>query len=126
MTGNDWCLAVHGGVGDFTRATLSPEWDVGARNGLKRAVNAGAAILKAGGHATDAAQASVEVLEDDAHFNAGHGAVFSADGRNELDAAIMDGGTRPRRRDYRRAPGPKPRRAGTCGHGFGPACHVDG
>ena len=94
MTGNDWCLAVHGGVGDFTRATLSPEWDVGARNGLKRAVNAGAAILKAGGHATDAAQASVEVLEDDAHFNAGHGAVFSADGRNELDAAIMDGGTR--------------------------------
>ena len=54
---------------------------------------AGAKILDAGGSALDAVQAVVEALEDDPLFNAGRGAVFTADGRVELDAAIMDGAT---------------------------------
>ena len=90
-SGADWSLVVHGGVGDLTRATLTAEQDAGARAGLKRAAEAGAAVLARGGAAVDAVQAAVSVLEDDPHFNAGRGAVFSWHGRNELDAAIMEG-----------------------------------
>ena len=60
----------------------------------RRALDAGSAILARGGSAVDAVVAAVRVLEDDPYFNAGRGAVFSADGINELDAAIMDGANR--------------------------------
>jgi L-asparaginase / beta-aspartyl-peptidase len=60
---------------------------------MTRALQAGHAILARGGHSLDAVEAAVIVLEDDSNFNAGKGAVFTADGRNELDAAIMDGAT---------------------------------
>jgi beta-aspartyl-peptidase (threonine type) len=89
-----WTLVVHGGSGAFTRDRLSEAEDAGARAGLSAALEAGAAILSAGGAALDAVEAAVRVLEDDPHFNAGRGAVFTYDGLNELDAAIMDGATR--------------------------------
>lgn len=70
---------------------LTAEQDSAARAGLSAALEAGAAILKAGGGALDAVEAAVRVLEDDPQFNAGRGSVFTAEGRIECDAAIMDG-----------------------------------
>jgi beta-aspartyl-peptidase (threonine type) len=86
-----WTLLVHGGAGMMTRERLTPEQDAGSRAGLNAALDAGAAILAAGGDALDAVAAAVCVLEDDPHFNAGRGAALNWDGAAELDAAIMDG-----------------------------------
>ncbi len=90
----DWTLVVHGGAGQITRDTLTPDQDGAARAALGRALDAGGAILAAGGASLDAVEAAIWVLEDDPSFNAGRGAVFTYDGANELDAAIMDGGNR--------------------------------
>ncbi len=88
-----WSLVVHGGSGQLTPATLpGPEAD--CRAGLSAALAAGRAVLASGGSAVDAVVASVSVLEDHPLFNAGRGAVFTAEGRTELDAAVMDGSTR--------------------------------
>lgn len=89
-----WTLVVHGGSGRIERGTLSSEAEAGARAALGRALDAGSAVLAAGGAALDAVQAAVQVLEDDPHFNAGRGAALSFEGAAELDAAIMDGRTR--------------------------------
>ncbi len=89
-----WALVIHGGVGELTRAALTPAQDKAHREGLAHALDAGSAVLSHGGAALDAVEAAVRVLEDDPAFNAGRGAVFSHEGKNELDAAIMDGRTR--------------------------------
>jgi L-asparaginase / beta-aspartyl-peptidase len=89
-----WTLLVHGGAGSMLRGNLSAVQDAGARAGLGNALDAGSAVLAAGGSAMDAVAAAVMQLEDDANFNAGHGAVFTYEGINELDASIMDGATR--------------------------------
>ncbi len=89
-----WSLAIHGGAGVIERDKLSPEQDKAIRAALAQALDAGSAILAKGGSSLDAVAAALRVLEDDPHFNAGRGAVFTWDGRNELDAAIMDGRTR--------------------------------
>jgi len=89
-----WTLVIHGGSGRITRDTLAEAADRGARTALGDALDAGGAILANGGSALDAVEAAIGVLEDDPHFNAGRGAVLTADGRAELDAAIMDGATR--------------------------------
>jgi beta-aspartyl-peptidase (threonine type) len=86
-----WSLVLHGGSGVIDRADLSPEQDRAYREVLARAAEAGAAVLRIGGAALDAVEAAIHVLEDDPLFNAGRGAVFTAEGRIELDAAIMDG-----------------------------------
>jgi L-asparaginase / beta-aspartyl-peptidase len=86
-----WTLVIHGGAGSMTPATLTRAEEAGARAGLSAALEAGAAILRAGGTALDAVEAAVAVLEDDPHFNAGRGSVFTAEGRIECDAAIMEG-----------------------------------
>ena len=75
----------------MARATKPPEREQAARAALNRALEAGSEILARGGAALDAVQAAVQVLEDDPHFNAGRGSVFTHDGEVELDAAIMDG-----------------------------------
>ena len=90
----DWKLVIHGGAGVIERARLTPEKEREIRAGLDRALAAGAAVLKRGGTALDGVDAAVRVLEDDPNFNAGRGAVFTHDGKIELDAAIMDGRTR--------------------------------
>ena len=94
MVDSKWTLLVHGGAGSMERGKVSDEQDAGARNGLTRALDSGSPILSEGGCAMDAVSAAVMVLEDDPHFNAGHGAVFTYEGINELDASIMDGATR--------------------------------
>lgn len=86
-----WALVLHGGAGVIDRKELTPEQDAAYRAALTRATEAGAAVLKAGGSALDAVEAAIVMMEDDPLFNAGRGAVFAASGRNELDAAIMDG-----------------------------------
>lgn len=94
MADTNWTLLIHGGAGSMVRGKLAAEQDTGARNGLANALDAGVKILADDGDAMDAVAAAVMVLEDDAHFNAGHGAVFTYEGINELDASIMDGATR--------------------------------
>ncbi|MFN4297188.1 MAG: isoaspartyl peptidase/L-asparaginase family protein [Brevundimonas sp.] len=86
-----WSLAIHGGAGVIERADLSPEQDAAYRAALSTALEAGAAVLRSGGSALDAVQAAIALMEDDPLFNAGRGAVFTAAGANELDAAVMDG-----------------------------------
>jgi L-asparaginase / beta-aspartyl-peptidase len=86
-----WTLVIHGGAGVLERSAMTPERDKETRAALNRALAAGGAILDKGGSSLDAVEAAVKVLEDDPHFNAGKGAVFTYEGKNELDAAIMDG-----------------------------------
>ncbi|HET6905819.1 MAG TPA: isoaspartyl peptidase/L-asparaginase [Rhodanobacteraceae bacterium] len=82
-------LLIHGGAGVIRKDTDEAEQAI--RAALAQALRAGHAKLQAGGSALDAVGAAVVVLEDAPHFNAGRGAVFTHDGHNELDAAIMDG-----------------------------------
>lgn len=84
-------IAIHGGAGTLPRAQMNAELERKYRDGLAAAIEAGAAILATGGSSLDAVTRAVASLEDEPCFNAGRGAVFTLDGRNELDAAIMDG-----------------------------------
>ena len=84
-------LAIHGGAGVIERNALGAEAERGIRAELDRVLDAGHAVLGNGGTALDAVEAAVAMLEDSPYFNAGYGAVFTADGRHELDASIMDG-----------------------------------
>lgn len=85
-------LVIHGGAGVIKR-DMTPAKEQAVRAAMSRALQDGYARLKAGGSALDAVAAAITVLEDDPNFNAGKGAVFTHDGSNELDAAIMDGNT---------------------------------
>ncbi|SEJ30962.1 beta-aspartyl-peptidase (threonine type) [Frateuria terrea] len=85
-------LVIHGGSGVIKR-NLDHARENQVRAALARALQSGYAQLKAGKPALDGITAALTVLEDDPNFNAGRGAVFTHDGRNELDAAIMDGST---------------------------------
>jgi beta-aspartyl-peptidase (threonine type) len=86
-----WRLLVHGGAGVIERALLTPEADRAIRAAIDHSLGAGAAILSAGGSALDSVEIAAKELEDDPHFNAGRGSVFTYQGTNEMDAAIMDG-----------------------------------
>jgi beta-aspartyl-peptidase (threonine type) len=85
-------LVIHGGAG-VIRKDLTPEKEKLVRADLEAALSAGYAVLKDGGASLDAVTKAILVLEDSPRFNAGKGAVFTHDGRNELDSAIMDGAT---------------------------------
>ena len=87
----NWTLVIHGGCGAMRPETLPFGQEERARAGLAAALDAGEAILAAGGIALDAVEASARVLEEDPAFNAGRGSVLGAHGHAELDAAIMDG-----------------------------------
>lgn len=86
-------LVIHGGAGTITRANMTPEMEKAYTEALRAALQKGHAILKSGGTSLDAVEAVVRFMEDSPLFNAGKGAVFTHEGRNELDAAIMDGKT---------------------------------
>ena len=88
---NPYALAIHGGCGVLAPHHLEAAAWREARTDLARALRAGWALLRDGGRALDAVEAAVVVLEDSAHFNAGHGAALNAEGEHELDAAIMNG-----------------------------------
>lgn len=86
-------LAIHGGAGTITRASLSAEKEAAIRADLGEALDRGYQVLEAGGSSLDAVQAAILVLEDSPLFNAGRGAVYTADATHELDASLMDGKT---------------------------------
>jgi beta-aspartyl-peptidase (threonine type) len=86
-------LAIHGGAGVIELADMTQDMERAYRSGLEASLAAGRDVLAAGGSSLDAVVAAVSIMEDDPLFNAGRGATFTADGRNELDAAVMDGAT---------------------------------
>ncbi len=88
-----YVLVIHGGAGTLLKSTMTPEKEKVYREGLQTALNAGNEVLKKGGSALDAVEAAIKTMEDNPLFNAGKGAVFTNEGRNEMDAAIMDGKT---------------------------------
>ena len=86
-------LVIHGGAGNISRENLTAEKEKAYNEGLNAALTAGYAVLEKGGTSLDAVEAAIRVMEDSPLFNAGKGAVFTNEGKNELDAAIMDGAT---------------------------------
>ncbi len=89
-----WSIVVHGGAGVIERANLTPEVEAQYRVAMQRALTTGGGVLEHGGSSLDAVEAVISEMEDDPHFNAGRGAVFTAEGKNEFDASIMDGRSR--------------------------------
>lgn len=87
-------IAIHGGAGVISRASMTPEAEAAYRRDLESALDAGYAVLERGGSSLDAVTTAVRILEDSPLFNAGRGAVFNHEGINELDASIMDGANR--------------------------------
>lgn len=90
---NSFAIAIHGGAGTILRENMSPEMEKAYTTKLEEAIRAGYEILKNGGSSLDAVEQTIHILEDSPLFNAGKGAVFTHDGENEMDAAIMDGNT---------------------------------
>jgi beta-aspartyl-peptidase (threonine type) len=88
-----WGMVIHGGAGAMTPQSIPPERQAEYRAALTEALRAGHAVLARGGTSLDAVEAAINVMEDNPLFNAGRGAVITAEGRIELDAAIMDGAT---------------------------------
>ncbi|MDF3077261.1 MAG: beta-aspartyl-peptidase [Sphingobacteriaceae bacterium] len=86
-----YVMVIHGGAGTILKSSMTPEREKAYRDELTKALQAGYKLLKAGKPSLDAVEAAIRVMEDSPLFNAGKGAVFTNEGRNELDAAIMDG-----------------------------------
>jgi beta-aspartyl-peptidase (threonine type) len=86
-----YALAIHGGAGTIRPSAMTPERETAYRTALAAALERGEAVLRGGGAALDAVVEAVVALEDDPLFNAGRGAVFTRTGRQEMDAAVMDG-----------------------------------
>jgi L-asparaginase / beta-aspartyl-peptidase len=92
-TKHQWTIVLHGGAGVIERNSMTPQREAAYRASLSAALKAGADVLDKGGSSVDAVETAIRLMEDDPLFNAGKGAVFTAAGKNELDAAIMDGAT---------------------------------
>src|SRR5690242_5623153 len=84
---------IHGGAGTIKRGSMTPEQEKEYRDKLTEVVMAGYKALQDGKTSLDAVEIAIRMMEDSPLFNAGKGAVFTADGKNELDASIMDGKT---------------------------------
>ncbi len=84
-------LAVHGGAGTILREQMTAELEREYRGALEAALKAGWEVLSKNGSSLDAVEAAVVCLEDFPLFNAGRGSVFTSEGKNEMDAAVMDG-----------------------------------
>ena len=91
MNKNKIAIAIHGGAGTILKSEMTPELESEYRNGLESALKSGWKILKRGGSSLDAVESAVVSLENFPLFNAGRGSVFTNEGKNEMDAAIMNG-----------------------------------
>jgi len=87
----DYTLVIHGGAGTILKKNMTDEKEAAYRAKMEEALRAGQKILSSGGSSLDAVIATIQVMEDSPLFNAGKGAVFTHEGRNEMDASIMDG-----------------------------------
>lgn len=92
-TRQQYVMVIHGGAGTILKANMTPEREQAYKAALEQALRSGYTILRRGGSSLDAVEAAVRVMEDSPLFNAGKGAVFTNEGRNEMDAAIMNGKT---------------------------------
>lgn len=92
-TKQEIAIVIHGGAGTILKKNMSPELEEEYKAVLEKAVKEGYTILKNGGTSIDAVEKTINILEDSPLFNAGKGAVFTNEGKNELDASIMDGKT---------------------------------
>ena len=88
-----YVMVIHGGAGTITRKNMSAEKEAAYVAALTKALQTGYDVLKSGKTSLDAVEATIHIMEDSPLFNAGKGAVFTHDGKNEMDAAIMDGKT---------------------------------
>lgn len=88
-----YAFAIHGGAGTILKANMSDEQEAAYEAKLTEALAAGEKVLADNGAALDAVIAAITVMEDSPLFNAGKGAVFTAEGKNEMDSSIMDGET---------------------------------
>lgn len=87
----EYAIVIHGGAGTIRKDQMTDERAAAIREAMNAALDAGEAILKAGGSAADAVEKTIWVMEDSPYFNAGKGAVFNSNGTNELDASFMTG-----------------------------------
>ncbi|MCB0464740.1 MAG: isoaspartyl peptidase/L-asparaginase [Aequorivita sp.] len=86
-------IVIHGGAGTILKKSMSDSLETAYKAKLKEAISIGYEILKNGGTSLEAVTHTINVMEDSPLFNSGKGAVFTHEGRNELDASIMDGKT---------------------------------
>lgn len=86
-------LVIHGGAGTILKENMTPEKEVAYQQKLEEALSKGYAVLENGGTSLEAIVSAIKIMEDSPLFNAGKGAVFTNEGRNEMDASIMDGNT---------------------------------
>ena len=90
---NTFSIAIHGGAGTLVKGMMTPELETQYKEALKNALDKGYAVLNNGGTSTEAVERAVVELENSHLFNAGKGAVFTADETHEMDASIMEGKT---------------------------------
>lgn len=88
-----YVMVVHGGAGTILKSSMTPEKEKAYKAAITLALQKGYEKIREGKSSLDAVETAIHVLEDNPLFNAGKGAVFTHDGRNELDASIMDGKT---------------------------------
>ena len=88
---HEFALVIHGGAGTILKSKMTDEKEKAYTEKLAEVLNTGFEILNKGGNSLDAVQKCINVMEDSPLFNAGKGAVFTAEGKNELDASIMEG-----------------------------------
>ena len=86
-----YAMVIHGGAGTILKKNITDEKEAAYRAKLEQALRAGQSVLAGGGSALDAVEVTINLMEDSPLFNAGKGAVFNHEGRNEMDASIMDG-----------------------------------
>ena len=84
-------MVIHGGAGTILKKNMTPESEAAYTSAIKKALEVGYKALQDCKTSVEAVEAAIHTLEDNPLFNAGKGAVFTNDGRNELDASIMDG-----------------------------------
>lgn len=90
---DSYVMVIHGGAGTILKEQMTPEKELAYKNALEEALRTGYEVLNQGGSSLDAVEKTIHVLENTPLFNAAKGAVFTHDGKNELDASIMDGAT---------------------------------
>ena len=86
-----YVMVIHGGAGTILKSQMTPEKEKAYKAALTLALETGYKKIKAGESSLNAVEAAVRIMEDSPLFNAGKGAVFTNEGKNELDAAIMNG-----------------------------------
>lgn len=88
---NPIAIVIHGGAGTILKKNMTPEMEAEYQAKLKEAAEAGYAVLQRGGTSLEAVETAIHILENSPLFNAGKGSVFTHEGKNEMDAAIMEG-----------------------------------